>query len=496
VTQELELERTDLADSPKPKLVEPKPSIHNVPAKPKRRITRWLALLATLAIAAAGSRLWLESRGFETTDDAQVDGHFHSPSSRISGTVIYVNPKAENNQFVEAGTLLVELDPRDYEAELDHAKVDLDTRRAEALSAQVTVPIVDASAFSRVRASEAAAQEAIAAVNEAEANLVAAEHRLQQDQATSDRAERDRVRHQALVEKHEISRSEYDSRQTEAISAAEAVEADLAAIQSSQHKIAQAKSLVAQREAEVEAARTAPQQLADAKAKTQTANGHLEQEAADVRTARLNLSYTKIFAPVSGIVGRKTVEVGHRVQPGQALMILVPLDDIWVTANFKETQLKGMKAGEPVRIHVDTLDRDFNGYVENMPGAAGPLFSLFPPENATGNYVKVVQRFPVRIRLNANEDPQHLLRPGMSSRHRCRARIGPWRTGHHGAGPGRSATDSAQDHTPTLSRHVQPFGCRGSHVALQHVHAGNGLPALRAGEGFSGIGIRLLLRAR
>jgi membrane fusion protein (multidrug efflux system) len=298
--------------------------------------------------------------------------------------------------------------------ELDHAKANLDTRRAEAVSARVTVPIVDARAFSRVRASEAAVQEAVAAVNEAEANLVAAQHRLLQDHANSERAERDRIRYLALVEKHEISRSEYDARETEAISAAQAVEADQAAIQSSEHKIAQAKTLVVQREAEVDAARTAPQQLADAKAKTQTATGHIEQAAADVRTARLNLSYTKIYAPVSGIVGRKTVELGHRIQPGQALMILVPLDDVWITANFKETQLKGMKADEAVRIHVDTLDRDFNGYVENMAGAAGPLFSLFPPENATGNYVKVVQRFPVRIRVNPNEDPQHLLRPGMS----------------------------------------------------------------------------------
>jgi membrane fusion protein, multidrug efflux system len=420
MTEELELERTD--DSPKPKLVDSKPADHNVPASPKRRISRWLAVLAILGIAAAGAKLWLESRGFENTDDAQVDGHFDSVSPRISGTVIYVNPKVENNQFVEAGTLLVELDPRDYEAEFDHAKADLDTRRAEAVSAQVTVPIVDASAFSRVRATEAAAQQAVATVSEAEANLAAARHRLQQDQANSDRAERDRVRYQALVEKHEISRSEYDARQTEAVSAAQAVEADLATIQSSQQKIEQAKSLVTQRDAEVEAARTAPQQLADAKAKTQTANGHLEQATAGIHTAKLNLSYTKIYAPVSGIVGRKTVELGHRVQPGQALMILVPLDDIWITANFKETQLKGMKAGEPVRIHVDTLDRDFNGYIENMPGAAGPLFSLFPPENATGNYVKVVQRFPVRIRLNSNEDPKHLLRPGMSVEPRVKVR--------------------------------------------------------------------------
>jgi membrane fusion protein (multidrug efflux system) len=422
MTEELELEQIAVDDSPKPKLVESKPAVRDVPARPKRRISRWLALFAMLGIAAGGTALWLQSRGFETTDDAQVDGHFDSISTRISGTVVYVNPKAENNQFVEAGTLLVELDPRDYEAELDNAKADLDTRKAEAVSAQVTVPIVDASAFNRLRASEAAAQEAMAAVSEAEANLVAAQHRLQQDQATAERAERDRVRYQALVEKHEISRSEYDARQTEAVAAAQAVETDLAAIQSSQHKIAQAHSLVTQREADVEAARTAPQQLDDAKSKTQTANGHVEQAAAALRTARLNLSYTKIYAPLSGVVGRKTVELGHRIQPGQALMILVPLDDIWITANFKETQMKGMKAGELVTVHVDTLDRDFNGYIENMPGAAGPLFSLFPPENATGNYVKVVQRFPVRIRLNPNEDPQHLLRPGMSVEPRVKVR--------------------------------------------------------------------------
>jgi membrane fusion protein (multidrug efflux system) len=412
MTEELKPEQTAPDTSPKPQLVDlMAPSI---PARRKPRVAPWLALFAMLGLAAAGTLLWLESRGFETTDDAQVDGHFDSVSSRISGTIVYVNPKVENNQFVEAGTLLVELDPRDYEAELDHAKADLDTRKAEAISAQVNVPIIDAGAFSRLRASEAAGQNAVAAVSEAEANLAAAQHRLQRDQATSERAERDRVRYQALVEKHEISRSEYDARQTEAVAAAQAVEADLATIQSSQQKIAQAKSLVAQREAEIEGARTAPQQLADAKAKTQTANGNLERANADVRTARLNLSYTKIYAPVGGVVGRKTVELGHRVQPGQALMILVPLDDIWITANFKETQMKGMKPSEPVRVHVDTLDRDFNGYIENMPGAAGPLFSLFPPENATGNYVKVVQRFPVRIRLNPNEDPQHLLRPGMS----------------------------------------------------------------------------------
>jgi membrane fusion protein, multidrug efflux system len=380
----------------------------------KSRLGRWLSLFAFAAIVAAGAALWYGSRGYESTDDAQVEGHLDSISSRISGTVAYINPKVENNQFIEAGTLLVELDPRDYQAELEHAKANLDTANAEAHAARVTVPIVDASAVNQLRAAEAERSQAVAKVSEAEADLAAAQHRLQQDEALAARAERDRVRYQALVEKREISRSDYDARETQAIAAAQAVEADRAAIQSNQHRISEAESLVGQREAQIEAARTAPQQIADAQAKSQSASGRVEQAAADLHTSQLNLSYTKIYAPVSGVVGRKTVELGHRVQPGQGLLIIVPLDDIWITANFKETQLKGMRSGQAVRIHVDSLDRDFQGKIENLPGAAGPLFSLFPPENATGNYVRVVQRFPVRIRLDPGEDPQHLLRPGMS----------------------------------------------------------------------------------
>jgi membrane fusion protein, multidrug efflux system len=409
-----EMEQTDALDSLKPKPAGAKDTDERAATPRKRKLGRWLALFAVVVLTAGAVAWWQSSRAYETTDDAEVEGHLDSVSSRISGTVTYINPKVENNQFVEAGTLLIELDPRDYEAELEHARANLDTRNAEAHSAQVTVPIVDATAFSQLRASESGREQALASVSEAEANLAVAQHRLQQDHALSARAERDRVRYQALVEKREISRSEYDARDTEATAAAQAVEGDLAAIQSSQQKIAQARDLVAQREALIEAARTAPQQVSNAQAKSQSANGRLEQATADVHTAQLNLSYTKIYAAVSGVVGRKTVELGHRVQPGQALLILVPLDDIWITANFKETQLRGMTTGQPVRIHVDSFDRDFSGRVENLPGAAGPLFSLFPPENSTGNYVKVVQRFPVRIRLDQGQDPQHLLRPGMS----------------------------------------------------------------------------------
>ena len=376
---------------------------------PKRRnLSRWLSrgvvILVAALMAAGVARWWIDSQGYESTDDAQIEGHLDSVSPRISGTVTYINPKVENNRFVEAGTLLLELDPRDYAADLEHAQANLDTSAAQARSAQVTVPIVNASAFGQLHAAQASKDEAIAAVDAEQANLDAAQHRLQQEEALYARAERDRVRYQSLVEKREISRSDYDARETEAIAAAQAVEADRAAVTSAEQKIAQARSLVVERQAQIEAAGTAPQQVADAGDKVQSATGRQEQAAADVHTAQLNLSYTKIYAPISGIIGRKTVEMGHRVQPGQGLMVIIPLDDIWVTANFKETQLRHMRPGQSVTIHVDAFGHDYKGKVESLPGAAGPLFSLFPPENATGNYVKVVERFPVRIRFDKDPD--------------------------------------------------------------------------------------------
>jgi membrane fusion protein (multidrug efflux system) len=381
---------------------------------PKPKATRWVLLALSVFALAGASLWWLHAQNYESTDDAQIEGHLDLVSTRISGTVAWIDPRVENNQLVEAGTLLVELDPRDYAAELEHAKADLDTRRAEARSAQVTVPIVDASAFGQLHSAIAAKEQALAGVESEQANLLASQHKLQQDEAIHDRAERDRVRYQALVEKHEISRSDYDGRQTDATAAAQAVESDRAAITSIEQRIAQSRGLVVQRDAQIESARIAPQQVTDARAKSDSATGHLEQARADLDAAQLNLSYTKIYAPVSGVIGRKTVELGHRVQPGQSLLVIVPLDDIWITANFKETQLRHMRPGESVTIRVDTFGRDYKGKVENLPGAAGPLFSLFPPENATGNYVKVVQRFPVRIRLDKDQDPERRLRPGMS----------------------------------------------------------------------------------
>jgi len=398
------------------------PSEPQAPVSRPKRVQRWALFLAPVVVVLVLLSWWLYAQRFESTDDAQIDGHLNAVSARVNGTVLYINPKVEDNQYIEAGTLLVELDPNDYAAELDRARADLVTREAVARSAGINVPITDTSAFSRLHLAEAAREEAAASTAAEEANLVAAQHRVQQDEAVYSLAERDRVRYQALVEKHEISRSEYDARETESVAAAQTLESERATVEAIQQKIVQAHSLVSQRQAQLQEARTAPQQVVDAQAKSQSSVGDVERARADVRTAELNLGYTKIYAPVSGVIGRKTVELGQRIQPGQSLLAIVPLDDIWVTADFKETQLKYMRPGQSVSIHVDTFGRDYRGTVENLPGAAGTLFSLLPPENASGNFVKVAQRLPVRIRFNPNQDPRRALRPGMSVEPRVRVR--------------------------------------------------------------------------
>ncbi len=381
----------------------------------RKHVPRWLVVVPTLVLAlAAATEWWLYARQFESTDDAQIEGHLNPISARISGNVSYINPAVENNHYVEAGTLLFELDPNDYQVALDHAQADLMKRQAAARSAGIRVPIVDADAFSRLRAAEAARDEAVAAVDVEEANLSAAQHKVDQDLTLYERAERDRIRYQALVEKREISRSEYDARETDALSAAQALAADRALVATAEKRIAEAHSRVAEKEAEVRARRTAPEQVTEAQAQYQSNIGDAALAKADVRTAELNLQYTKIYAPISGVVGRKTVEVGQHIQPGQSLLAIVPLDDIWVTANFKETQLKLIRPGQHVRVHADAFDRDYTGTIDDLPGAAGNLFSLLPPENASGNFVKVIQRLPVRIRFDAGQDVEHALRPGMS----------------------------------------------------------------------------------
>jgi membrane fusion protein (multidrug efflux system) len=374
---------------------------------------RSLAAFAVVVLMLAATATWLHYRKYESTDDAQVDGHLHPISARVSGTVVRINPKVVDNQYVEAGTLLFELDPADYQVALEQAKANLDARDATVTGSRVGVPITRTTAFSQLRLAAGAKEQAGANVESEQANLLMQQHKLQQDEAIYSRAERDRVRYKGLLDSI-VSQSEYDARDTEARSAQQAVEADRAAISAAEKRIAAARGELAQKQAEVESAGTAPDRVTDAQARFLTSTAQVEQARADVHAAELNLGYTKVYAPVSGIIGRKTVEVGQHIQPGQTLLSIVPIDDVWITANFKETQLKHMHPGQPVSIYVDTFGRSYSGTVENLAGAAGTLFSLLPPENANGNFVKVVQRLPVRIHLNPGEDRDHLLRPGMS----------------------------------------------------------------------------------
>jgi membrane fusion protein (multidrug efflux system) len=225
-----------------------------------------------------------------------------------------------------------------------------------------------------------------------------------------------------LLKKHEISQSEYDRAATEASTDREAVAAGRAEIAAAEKRVTQAQSRLSERKADLLAAWSAPQQIASSRAKAAAAVSDADRARALLATARLNLGYTRIIAPVSGIVGRKNLEEGQRVQPGQQLLTIIPLDDIWITANFKETQLRKMKPGQPVTVSADASGRDYRGRIDALGGATGSMFSLLPPENATGNYVKVVQRVPVRIVLEAGENADHRLRPGMSVEAKLRMR--------------------------------------------------------------------------
>jgi membrane fusion protein, multidrug efflux system len=379
-----------------------------------------IGVLVILLVAAGAWGWWRHSGRSESTDDAQIEGHLHAISARVTGTVVRINPDVQNNHYVEAGTLLLELDPTDYQVALEQARADLTMREAAERSAIVQVPIVRASAFSQLAVARENASEAEERVAAEQANLSVAEHRVERDVAVYARADRDRQRYLALVDKREISRSEYDGRDTDATAARETLEADRAAVMSAQRAIAVARARVEQKRAEITAARTAPEHVSDAVARSASAAGQILQSRANVHAAELNLGYTKIYAPVGGVIGRKTVETGHRIQPGQTLIIIVPVDDVWVTANFKETQVRRMRPSQRVSVYVDAFARDYSATVDEMPAAVGTLFSLLPPENATGNYVKVVQRLPVRIRLDRGQDAERRLRPGMSAEVRVR----------------------------------------------------------------------------
>jgi membrane fusion protein (multidrug efflux system) len=373
-----------------------------------------LFLALAVVVVIGGVAAWIYFSSYESTDDAQVDGHLHPVSARISGTILRVNPDVEDSHYIEAGTVLAEIDPADYQADRDRAQADFERLQASSVAAEKDIAVTSSGSNGRLDLANASVSEAEDSVATEKASLQAAQARLAQAQANFKRAEDDRQRYERLLAKREISQSEYDRVETEAATNGEGVTASKADIIAAQQRIAQAQSRLAERKADLLSAGSAPQQIASTRAKATAAVSEAARARAQLTTSQLNLSYTRIIAPVSGIVGRKTVEAGQRVQPGQQLLTIIPVDDLWITANFKETQLQKMKPGQAVTIRADASGHDYHGHIDSLGGATGSKFSLLPAENATGNYVKVVQRVPVRIVLEQGENADHRLRPGMS----------------------------------------------------------------------------------
>jgi len=394
--------------------------------QPQSRL-RWILIALAVAVAVVAVPLYRYYSVRESTDDAQVDGHIHPIGARVGGTVDRV--AVESNQYVEAGTLLAQIDPRDYQTALAKAQGDMEEQEALWRASQADVPVTFETTASRLSDTEAGVAEAkaslLASQKEAEAGrarLNAAQARVREAAANSQKAARDLDRMKQLIAKEEISQQQYDASVAAAESLRAAEEAAQAAvsdaeagIQAALSRVAREQARLAQSEAAVQAARTAPEQVLAIRARSDSVRAKYERAKAAVAQAQLDLEYTTIKAPVSGIVSKKSVEVGQTVQPGQPLLAIVPLEDIWVTANFKETQLRNMRPGQKATVSVDAYGgRDYQGHVESIAAATGAKFSLLPPENATGNYVKVVQRIPVKIILDKPPDAEHPLRPGMS----------------------------------------------------------------------------------
>jgi len=383
------------------------------PPRYKRSNSRRNILIAVivLVVLVGGFFLWRYLGTYESTDDAEVDAHLYPVSARVSGYVIKVN--VNDNQYVQKGALLVEIDPKDYEVAVEEAKANLASAEATAQSLNINVPITSVNASSQLKFTASGVEDAGAGIANAENRVAAAHAQLEAAEANDVKAQDDLRRYKALVDKQEVAEQVYD----QAVATAKASTASVAAARdneaAAQQAVRQARSQLGQSEASQQSAETGPQQVSSVRARARAAIADVQQKRAALEKAQLNLQYTQIVAPISGEVN-KTVVLGLNVQPGQQLLTIVPLEEIWVTANFKETQLRRMKVGQKSEIHVDSSGQTFKGHVDSIAGATGPLFSLLPPENATGNYVKIVQRIPVKIVLEPGENQDHQLRPGMN----------------------------------------------------------------------------------
>ena len=390
-----------------------------------KRISIAIGAVVIVVLAVA---VWLwATAGRETTDDAQVDAHVAPIAARIGGTVTEVPVK--ENQEVEAGAVLVVIDPRDYQVALDKARAELATAEADAAAARVNVPITSTATTSNVSTARGGVEQAQAgiegaqrAIDAATARLATAGARQREAEANAAKTAKDVERFKGLLAKDEISQQQYDAAVASADAARAATDSARsqgqeaqAGISVAQSQLTQARAGATQATAQLQTAQSGPQEVTAQRARAASADAKVLQQRAAVQQAELNLQYTTLRASMKGIVSRKGVEVGQVVQPGQPLMAVIPLEEVWVTANFKETQLEKMRPGQRAVIEVDAYGgRDFKAHVESLAAATGSRFSLLPPENATGNFVKVVQRVPIRIAIDEKQDAQQLLRPGMS----------------------------------------------------------------------------------
>ncbi|HUA02122.1 MAG TPA: HlyD family secretion protein [Candidatus Aquilonibacter sp.] len=372
---------------------------------------RLFLIVAGIVVIVGGIFAWRYFSSYESTDDAEVDGHLMPLSTRISGYVLKVN--VDDNQFVHKGDVLVVIDPRDYQTALDQARANLASAEATARSLNINVPVTNVSTTSQISSSQADVEDAQAGIVAARQQYDAAQADLLQAQANNQKAQNDLVRYKQLVDKQEISQQLYDQAVAAAASGNATVAAAKANVSAADQQIAQARARLAAAEASYRSSQTGPQQVASTRARALSAEADVQEKQAALEQAELNLQYTKLIAPVDGVVS-KSVEVGMNVQPGQQLLTIVPLNDVWVTANFKETQLKYMRPGQPAEFKVDANGRTYKGHVDSIANSSGARLSLLPPENATGNYVKVVQRIPVKIVLNPGQNSDDYLRLGMS----------------------------------------------------------------------------------
>lgn len=398
------------SDASSQRVRESKPAATNARGRGRAFTIFFLVLLAALL---AGGYFWIQSQKFETTDDAQVDTHLSVISARVDGSItrVYV----DENQMVKAGEPLVDLDPRDYQVSLDQTRAQLAQAKSMVTAQRPNVPIAQVESTANISGSEADVINAEAAIAAAERDRDAAAAKLTESEANSARAQADLARYKILIANEEVSRQEYDQIAATAAAQTANVQASRASVESAARMVDQKRAQLAQvRTRLIQFRQTATQQVAIRQATVESQQANAQGAQTQVEQAELKLSYTKIVAPVGGIVLKRSAEVGMHMAAGQQLLTIAQIGDLYVTANFKETQLRNIRPGQSASIHVDALKQDFEGYVENLGGGTGAIASVLPPENATGNFVKVVQRIPVRLRFKPNQNGLDRLRPGMS----------------------------------------------------------------------------------